>query len=188
MKKQTPSTFMLNTNDMAFFFVEGKYSYKYGPVYHVYYNPNEKPVLYSAENFVEVHGAHEKESLRKFTERALFDLTVLNGSNPKINHLYNIFHKTHDLVINQDKKKPKLGKLKTSFIKAVSSYNESKDLLPSNINISYEEDYELVTNKTKQHVKNISKSVAESERKQVKKIVTGIDSEPKVIQRKLKHD
>lgn len=187
MKKQIPSTLILNANDVAFFFVEGKHKVKQGPVYCVYYNSKEKPVLYSAKNFVEVHGLNGKESILKFTERALLDLTVLNGTDSKISDIYNIFHKVHDLVLTQDMKKPKLGRLKRPLIDAIEAYNEVKEQLPNVIDISYEEDYEVVTNTNKKAVKKIKKPIVEYERKQVKEIYNTQENN-KGLQRKLKYD
>lgn len=185
MKKQIPSTFILNANDVACFFVEGKHTSKYGPVYRVYYNSKQKPVLYTASNFVEVHGLNNKESIIKFTERALLDLIVLNGYNNKVSEIYDVFRNVHDLVITQDHKKPKLGKLKKSLIDAICSYNDMKELLPGMPEISYEEDYELVTRE--REVKKVEKIVTTSKRQQVKQIVTGVENS-RGIQRKLKYD
>ena len=42
MKKQTPSTFLLNVADNSYIFVEGKNHALYGPMYSVYYNAKEK--------------------------------------------------------------------------------------------------------------------------------------------------
>lgn len=185
MKKQIPSTFILNANDVACFFVEGKHSSIYGPVYRVYYNSKQKPVLYTASNFVKVHGLNNKESIIKFTEQALLDLTVINGYNERVSEIYDVFRKVHDVVISQDSKKPKLGKLKKSLIDAIESYNDMKELLPSMPEISYEEDYEIVTRE--KEVKKVEKIITTSKRKQVKQIITGVDNN-KGIQRKLKYD
>ena len=188
MKKQTPSTFILNANDVSYFFVEGKHSSIYGPLYCVYYNSKTKPVKYSAKNFVKVHGLNDKEAIVKFTRQALLDLTVLHGSDPRVENIYDIFHKVYILTQSQDLKRPKLGKLKNTFIDAVATYNELKELLPANPEISYEEDYLLVTGEKKK-IKQVEKAITEpvSERKIVKQIVSGYE-DTKAVQRKLKYD
>lgn len=190
MKKQKPSTFILNANDVAYFFVEGKNSSKLGPIYCVYHDKKEKPVRYNAKNFVEVHGLNDKISIINFTKNALLDLTVLHGYNSDVEKAYNIFSSVYSLVKSQDYKTPNLGKLKGSFIEAVSIYNSMMDLLPSKIDISYDEDYELVTkseDKEKYKIKKIQKHNTSSDRKRVKQIVTGYE-EVKGVQRKLKYD
>lgn len=189
MKKQIPSTFILNANDVSYFFVEGKHSKIHGPLYCVYYDSKHKPVEYNAKNFVEVHGLNDKESLVNFTEQALLDLTVLHGSDSRVNELYNVFHSVHELVLKQDYKKPKLGKFKNSFVDAIAAYNELKDLLPGNPEISYEEDYLLVSGEKKKikQVEKINKVTNASERKQVIRIVNDYEDN-KAVQRKLKYD
>ena len=188
MKKQTPSTFVLNANDVSYFFVEGKHSSIYGPLYCVYYDSKHKPVKYNAKNFVEVHGLNDKEALVNFTRQALLDLTVLHGSDSRVGGIYDIFQKVYKSVLTQDLKKPKLGKLKIPFIDAVSTYNELKELLPPKPEISYEEDYLLVSGEKKK-IKQVEKAIAKkpTERKAVKKIVTSYE-DTKAVQRKLKYD
>lgn len=188
MKKQIPSTFILNANDVSYFFVEGKHSKIHGPLYYVYYDSKHRPVEYRADNFVEVHGLNSKEKITDFIQQALLNLTVLHGSDSRANDLYDTFQKVYKLVSNQDLKKPKLGKFKNEFIDAVSSYNDLKELLPSNPEISYEEDYLLVSGEKKK-IKQVEKVIkpAANERKVVTQIVNGyVDN--KAVQRKLKYD
>ena len=190
MKKQKPSTFILNANDVAYFFVEGKNSSKLGPIYCIYHGKNEKPVRYTAKNFVEIHGLNDKISIINFTKNALLDLTVLHGYNSDVDKAYNIFASVYSLVKSQHSKTPNLGKLKAPFLDALSIYNNSIDLLPSKLDISYEEDYELVNGidaMEKHKIKSIEKVNSAPERKQVKQIVTGYE-EVKGVQRKLKYD
>lgn len=185
-KKITPSTFILNVNDISYFFVEGKKS-STGPLYCVYYDDaKEGPANFSVENFVEVHGIHEKETLAKFTKKALLKLTALNGVDERAESVYNTFYEVHALAVSGDKKKPKLGKMKNRFIDALYDYNEIKDLVSIKPEISYDEDYELVKEKDKS-VKNVKRYVPDSERKVVKKIVNEYGM-TKGVQRKLKYD
>ena len=188
MKKQIPSTFILNANDVSYFFVEGKHSKIYGPLYCVYYDSKHKPVKYNAKNFVEVHGLNDKETIVKFTQQALLNLTVLHGCDPRVDKTYDIFHKVYKSVLNQDLKKPKLGKLKDSFVDSIATYNELKELLPPNPEISYEEDYLLVSGEKKK-IKQIEKPNIKQtgERKVVKQIVSSYE-DTKGVQRKLKYD
>lgn len=188
MKKQKPSTFILNANDVAYFFVEGKNSSTYGPVYCVYHDLNEKPTQYTAKNFVEIYGLSDKQSILNFTKQALLDLTVLNGYNSEVQEAYDAFSSVYSLVQGQDTKSPKLGKLKNKFIDAIFIYNKVKDLLPSAIDISYEEDYLLVTGKlNKKKVKSVEQPSVSSNRQRVTSIVTSYE-EQKSVQRKLKYD
>ncbi len=188
MKKQIPSTFILNANDVSYFFVEGKHSSIHGPLYCVYYDSKHKPVRYNAENFVEVHGLNEKQSIVNFTRQALLDLTVLHGSDSRVSQLYDTFHDVYNLAMKQDYKKPKLGKLKNSFVDALATYNELKELIPGDPEISYEDDYILVSGEKKKvkHVEKVIEPVV-SERKVVKQIVTSYEDN-KAVQRKLKYD
>lgn len=190
MKKQKPSTFILNANDVAYFFVEGKNSSKYGPIYCVYHDLKEKPVRYSAKNFVEVHGLNDKISIINFTKNALLDLTVLHGYSSNVDKAYKIFSSVYSTVKGQDRKSPSLGKLKTPFVEAISIYNDMIDLLPSKIDISYEEDYDVISDseaKEKHKIKKVDKPSISSERKKVKQILTGPE-DVKGVQRKLKYD
>lgn len=188
MKKEIPSTFILNGNDVSYFFVEGKHSKVHGPLYYVYYDSKTKPVEYNAENFVEVHGLNSKEKIIDFTKNALLDLTVLHGSDSRVDDLYNTFQKVYQTVSTQDAKRPKLGKLKKPFIDGIAMFNDLKELVPGKLDISYEEDYLLVSDEKKK-VRHIEKAISPvtSERKQVKQIVTGYENN-KGVQRKLKYD
>ena len=109
MKKQIPSTFILNADDKKYFFVEGKLSPLYGPVYHVYYDLSDKPALYTANNFVEEHGVNSKIPISEFVQRANADLILLYRSNSTVRETYNTFSMIH--------KKLEGTSLKKSFIK-----------------------------------------------------------------------
>ncbi len=187
-KKNTPSTFVLNVNDVSYFFVEGKAG-SLGPMYCVYYdNSNEEPVKFSAANFADIHGLHDKETLVNFTKRALLKLTTLNATDERAARIYKVFYDVHYKALNSDKKKPKLGKLKKQFIDAIAEYNEIKDLLPGRVEISYDEDYELINKKDKTTtIKNVKRYIPVNERKAVKKIVNEYE-DAKGVQRKLKYD
>ena len=186
MKKQSPSTFILNANDESYFYVEGKYSSIHGPIYCVYYNNDVKPVRYDAKNFVEVHGINDKESIYKFTNSVLPELVALGGYDPRAYHVYDTFCEINKLVAGQDSKTPKLGKSKKSFIDAISTYNEIKGLLPT-FEVPYTEDYDLLYG-PKKEVKKVTKIVTiPSARKQIKEL-NNVYEDSKSIQRKIKYD
>lgn len=186
MKKQVPSTFILNANDASYFYVEGKYSSIHGPIYCVYYNSDTKPVRYNAKNFVEVHGINEKESILNFTSNALPDLVALTGYDSRAQFLYDTFSEVHEFVSNQDYKRPRLGKLKNVFIDAVSTFNELRCLLPT-VDISYEEDYRSLYGE-KAEIKKVKKIVTiPSARKEVNEL-DNLYEDSKSVQRKLKYD
>lgn len=187
-KKNTPSTFVLNVNDVSYFFVEGKAG-SLGPMYCVYYdNSKEGPVNFSAANFIDIHGLHDKETLVNFTKRALLKLTTLQTTDEKAARIYKVFYDVHYKALNSDKKKPKLGKLKKKFIDALAEYNEIMELLPGKLEISYDEDYEVVNKKEKTaSIKNVKRYIPTNERKVVKKIVNEYE-DTKGVQRKLKYD
>ena len=186
MKKASPSTFILNANDMSYFYVEGKYSSIHGPIYSVYYNNNVKPVRYDAKNFIEVHGINDKESIYNFTMNALPDLVALGGYDSRAYHIYDTFIEVNKLVSSQDTKTPKLGKIKKDFIEAVSTYNEIKGLLPK-LEVPYTEDYDLLYG-PKKEIKKVTKIVTiPSPKKQIKEL-NNVYEDSKSIQRKIKYD
>ena len=186
MKKEVPSTFILNANDVSYFYVEGKNSTVNGPIYCVYYNSKQKPVKYNAKNFIEVHGINEKESILNFTRNNLSELVALSGYDKRANHIYNTFIEVNKIVSNQNVKSPKLGKMKKTFIDAINSYNEIKGLLPK-IEIPYEEDYDLLYGEKKE-LKKVKKIVTvPSDRKEIKDIINAREKE-NGLQRKLKYD
>lgn len=186
MKKESPSTFILNANDTSYFYVEGKYSSIHGPIYNVYYNNNVKPVRYDAKNFIEVHGINDKESIYKFTNSVLPELVALGGYDSRAYHVYDTFTEVNKIVSGQDTKTPKLGKFKKNFIEAVSIYNEIKGLL-SKLEVPYAEDYDLLYG-PKKEIKKVTKIVTiPSARKQIKDL-NSIYEDSKSIQRKIKYD
>ena len=187
MKKKLASTFVLNVSDYAYFFVEGTHGKTKEPLYHVYYEKNEKPFKYAAENFVETHGIDEKKTIVDFTRDAMLNLTVLQESNPEAVRLYNTFSSINSLVLSTDRKNPKLGKMKSVFADAVLEYNEIKELLPKKVEISYEDNYNLVNGNIKQSVKAVNREINLGERRVVKQI-TNSHEEEKGLQRILKHD
>ena len=145
MKQEMPSTFILNINDKQYFYVEGKHSRLHGPVYHVYYSKDEKPIFYRAENFVEVHGLDEKQRISTFTHQALLNLRILIGTSEKAEETYNKFYDIYVKVKDGNDKKPILkNSSKLSFIEAIDNYNEIKDSLRQEIPIPFEENYRLV--------------------------------------------
>ena len=184
MKKKTPSTFILNVEDKNYFFVEGKISPFYGPVYNVYYDADDKPAFYTAKNFVEEHGINTKIPVSKFIKHVNSKLTLMQGTNIHIDNacmvLSNIDHK---IQVNGERKA--LKKEKSNLINAIDVYNNVRHLLPGEIEISYEEDYELITSK-KEH--KIVKSVEHKEERRVVKQISNNYENAKGIQRKLKYD
>lgn len=135
--KQTPSTFVLNRNDKQYFFVEGKDSLFYGPSYHVYYDKDEKPIYYRAENFVEIHGLDEKQHISSFAEQALLNLRILLDTNDEADktykQLYDVYMQVKDV---SDAKKPVLSSsAKLNLIEAIDGYNRIKDSLSYEIDI-----------------------------------------------------
>ena len=168
MKQKTPSTFILNAEDKKFFFVEGKISPLYGPVYHVYYDAKEKPAFYTANNFIEEHGTNSKIPVMDFVRRANFALTPLQNTNIKINEAYNTFNDVY-LKIKSNGLKKSIKKNRVNLINAISIYNDVRHLLPSDPDISYEEDYEYIKSLEKSEaMKNVASK--KSERKAVKRI------------------
>ena len=164
MKKIKPSTFVLSVSDFAFFFVEGKVSKVNGPIYDVYYE--KKPTRYKAENFVEVHGVDDKQTVINFTRDAMLNLTVIQGTNERADNLYNTFSNINSLVLSSDRKNPKLGKMKDEFAKAVLEYNEIRELLPKKAEIDYEDNYNLVNSdiKAKENI-TVQEHISEGRRK-----------------------
>ena len=185
MKKNTPSTFILNVEDKNYFFVEGKISPFYGPVYNVYYDANEKPAFYTANNFVEEHGINSKIPVSKFIKRINSKLILMQGSSMDIDNTCMILRDI-DYKIQKNGEKKTLKKEKYNLINAIDIYNNVKHLLPGEFEISYEEDYELITSKKKyKTVHNIDKN---SENRRVVKQITNEYENVKGIQRKLKYD
>lgn len=184
MKKKTPSTFILNVEDKNYFFVEGKISPFYGPVYDVYYDANEKPAFYTAKNFVEEHGINTKIPVSNFIRRISNKLTLMQGSNVHIDNACMVLRDIdHKIQVNGEKKT--LKKEKSNLINAIDVYNNVRHLLPGEFEISYEEDYELITAK-KEH--KVVKNVEHKEERKVVKQITNDYENVKGIQRKLKYD
>lgn len=184
MKKNTPSTFILNVEDKNYFFVEGKISPFYGPVYNVYYDANDKPAFYTANNFVEEHGINSKIPVSKFIKRINSKLTLMQGSSIHIDNACTVLRDI-DYKIQKNGEKKTLKKERNNLINAIDVYNNVKHLLPGELEISYEEDYELITPK-KEH--KIVKSVEHKEERRVVKQITNEYENVKGIQRKLKYD
>lgn len=145
MRQIEPSTFILNRNDVEYYFVEGKSSSKTGPVYYFYHNIGEKPLKFNADSFVETFGMDEKIAVVKFVKQALLDLTVLYGTDSNIDFIYDKLYMVYSRIEgNNDIKKPSLGKYRNHLIEAIIAYNKIKDMLPKEPEIPYSENYELI--------------------------------------------
>ena len=183
MKKQIPSTFILNVADKNYFLVEGKISPFYGPSYDVYYD--DEPAFYTAKNFVEEHGINSKIPVSQFVNRACNTLTFLRGMNKQVDQSCDIFYSINAKLLSNSEKKV-LKKEKHNLVSAIEVYNDVKHLLPGEFEISYEEDYELVSEK--RDVKTIkSVTYKNSDRRVVKRIENKYDN-VKGIQRVLKYE
>lgn len=164
MKQESPSTFVLNRNDKQYFFVEGKISRLHGPMYHVYYKKEEKPISYKAENFVEVHGLDEKQKISTFTEQALLNLRVLVGMNDKAEDTYKKFYDVYTKVKNGNDKKPNFNSsLKNIFVEALEDYNQIKDSMEEEVSIPFEENYNLVNSHEREKVMSTTSYALEDE-------------------------
>ena len=168
MKKQTPSTFILNVDDNSYVFVEGKNHALYGPMYDVYYAADEKPYRYNASTFIDVHGMHDKISVSNFLTKAILDLTTVGKRNNMMDLTYNIFNDSLKEVRKDDIKHPSLGNMKHHFIKGLENYNELINLLPKDPEISYIDEYNRINNR--QSVKQITKQIVKEPRKTVQSI------------------
>ena len=163
MRKQTPSTFVINVDDNFYVFVEGKNHALYGPMYDVYYSANEKPTKYTAQNFVEVHGMHDKVSVADFLNDAKVNLTTIGIGRKDIEETFDIFNDSLKQIKKDDEKHPNLNKMKNYFIKGLDNYNALVDLLPRTPEISYIEEYNSL-NERKSITNNITPEIAKEER------------------------
>lgn len=168
MKVQTPSTFVLNRNDKQYFLVEGKISVFKEPYYNVYDSFNGKPVLYNVENYMNTYGLDEKQTILKFTKKALNNLQFFANKDKTVydtcNRLQSIYMKVKSLP---NEKKPKLNSVtKQNFLIALESYNNiidriskidfSENILYQDVlnqdklikYVDYEKDYVLVTDES----------------------------------------
>ncbi len=147
MKYEVPSAFILNRNDVQYFYVEGKNYKKKTPTYHVYYGVNQKPVFFEAENFGKVHGIDEVQRISTFTFKAGLDLRKNLGTNPEADETYNSLCEIYNQVVNKQDKNINLNKTsRNKLIKAIDSYNKIKDSLSQEVAIPFEENYRLVNN------------------------------------------
>ncbi len=146
MKQTDLSTFILDRNGIEYYLVEGKSSLFMEPVYYVYYKKDEKPIAYNLHNFVEIHGLDHKETVEGFTRQALLNLAVLQGTSEDISTTYNKFYDVYEQVQkSSNPKRPVLGKHRDDLIEALDHYNALKEMLPKGPEISYIEDYLLVS-------------------------------------------
>ena len=184
MKKQVPSTFILNVADKNYFFVEGKSSSFYGPSYDVYYD-SDKPAFYTAKNFVEEHGIYSKIPVSQFVTTACNSLTLLKGMNEQVDHTCEVFYSINAKLMSNSEKKV-LKKEKHNLINAIEVYNSVTHLLPGEYDIPYEEDYELITKED--NVKTIKNVIYKDTNRRVVKRIENKHDNVKGIQRVLKYE
>lgn len=187
MKKQTPSTFVLNVADEKYFLVTGKISPFYGPSYDVYFDASDKPAFYTAKNFVEEHGVYSKIPVSKFVNRASNSLTFLRGMNQTIDETCIVLNDIDHKLRNSTEKKV-LKKEKKNLLNAIEVYNDVKHLLPGEIKVSYEEDYELVTKEPEVTTKVIKNVTHKNVERRVVKQIENRHENVKGIQRTLKYE
>lgn len=158
MKQERPSSFILNRDEKKYFFVEGNYSFFTGPYYNLYYSKDEKPIYYKPERFVEIHSLDEKQKIEDFTKQALLNLSIFLGSSEDIDktysQLYDVYMQVKD---SSDAKNPALSSInKSKLIEAVENYNDIKNRFYTGTEISYEEDYRLVTPEDTRTLDNVT--------------------------------
>ena len=187
MKKKTTSTFVLNMSDTVYAFVERKKDSFYGSLYNVYYKNEEEPVLYTANNFVTVHGIHQKMTVNKFAEQAVLSLAPLQNKDKEMNYAFQVFDVIGNITKNNNPKNPKIGRFKTHLLKAIEIYNNNIALMDNSPLISYEENYKLVN--SKRNIKEIKQiNVKETEERKLVKQISNSYDDTKSIQRKLKYE
>ena len=127
MKYEVPSAFILNRNDVQYFYVEGKNYKKKTPTYHVYYGVNQKPVFFEAENFGKVHGIDEVQRISTFTFKAGLDLRKNLGTNPEADETYNSLCEIYNQVVNKQDKNINLKIASNILLGDITSYlNKNK--------------------------------------------------------------
>ena len=188
MKNKTTSTFILNIDEKYHFFVEGKNSNINGPLYRVYHIANKRPTIYTANNFVEEYGIYEKIAVANFVNKAILDLTTLQTMDRRIVLAQDKFAKLQPKLNHSNYKKPKLNKQeKNDLIIAIDTYDEVLDLIKTNTEISYEEEFEIIS---KADDENKIEEIKE-EIKETRKVVTEIKNTSKDVtakQRVLKYE
>lgn len=157
MKQEKPSTFILNRNDKQYFFVEGNYSFFTGAYYNMFYSKDEKPIYYKPERFVEIHSLDEKQKIEDFTKQALLNLSIFLGTDDEIDKTYNQLYDVYMQVNGSNNaKNPVLSNInKLKLIEAIDKYNEIKNRFYTETEISYEENYQLVTPENTRKLNNI---------------------------------
>lgn len=157
MKQEKPSTFILNRNDKQYFLVEGNSNFFTGAYYNMFYNKNEKPVYYTPERFVEIHSLDEKLKIEDFARQALLNLNIFRGTDKEIDKTYAQLYSVYMQVSGaSNAKSPSLSSSnKTNLLEALEKYNEIKSKFYNEIEISYEEDYKLVTPEHSRKLNNV---------------------------------